>query len=267
MNIDRGERAWCTRESGHVLPWWLVSAATQRLLRLRRVHTCKSTSFEGRSDQRAIVLKTRPPLIFSRLAVTASRAQRKDSLSVPAGGRRAADPQRKMSTRCTPFPRGPQTAVAQSQSSAVAVCKLDQPPGGRPLRPVAWGSGSFRVFNKPMKSNRRTASPTSHQAIENSWPPRIQPRPAQPTQLAPSQLLGLSSAQVAKALGISLRKLRQLSLDDRFPKPIILGARTVRYKPDEVHEWLNRQPRGGLAEPAPLKHAREERTLAGRGGR
>ncbi len=55
----------------------------------------------------------------------------------------------------------------------------------------------------------------------------------------PAIPLAWSTAEVAAALGISKRKVMELVGQDGFPHPRRLGARTFRWSPEAIVEWLS----------------------------
>jgi predicted DNA-binding transcriptional regulator AlpA len=57
----------------------------------------------------------------------------------------------------------------------------------------------------------------------------------------------LTEEQVAKHLHVSLAALRRWRLEGRGPKFIKVSA-LVRYRPEELEEWLASQPTGGSSE-------------------
>jgi predicted site-specific integrase-resolvase len=57
----------------------------------------------------------------------------------------------------------------------------------------------------------------------------------------------LTEEDVAKQLHVSLAALRRWRLEGRGPKFIKVSA-LVRYRPEELEDWLASQPTGGSAE-------------------
>ena len=55
----------------------------------------------------------------------------------------------------------------------------------------------------------------------------------------------LTEQDVAKQLRVSLAALRRWRFEKRGPKFIKVGS-LVRYRPEEIEEWLNCQPIGGF---------------------
>lgn len=52
-------------------------------------------------------------------------------------------------------------------------------------------------------------------------------------------LLAVDAKQLAKMLGVSTRKIRQLDASGKIPQAILIGARSVRWRVDEIKDWLN----------------------------
>ncbi len=48
----------------------------------------------------------------------------------------------------------------------------------------------------------------------------------------------LTPEQVATILGISQNTLKRMRLDKKGPPAVYLSARTIRYHPDKVAEWI-----------------------------
>ncbi len=48
----------------------------------------------------------------------------------------------------------------------------------------------------------------------------------------------LTPQQVAEILGISMNTLKRMRLDKKGPPAVYLSARTIRYHPDKVAEWI-----------------------------
>jgi hypothetical protein len=57
----------------------------------------------------------------------------------------------------------------------------------------------------------------------------------------------LTEEEVAKHLHVSLAALRRWRLEGRGPRFIKVSA-LVRYRPEELEDWLASQPTGGAAE-------------------
>jgi predicted DNA-binding transcriptional regulator AlpA len=55
---------------------------------------------------------------------------------------------------------------------------------------------------------------------------------------------------------VSVRRLRDMSKDPRFPKAIVLGPRTLRYARAEHEAYIASHPRQALDEPPQLAAAR-----------
>lgn len=51
--------------------------------------------------------------------------------------------------------------------------------------------------------------------------------------------LAVDAKRLAKMLGMSTRKIRQLDASGRIPAAILIGARSVRWRVDEIKDWLN----------------------------
>jgi prophage regulatory protein len=49
----------------------------------------------------------------------------------------------------------------------------------------------------------------------------------------------LCLAEVEKISGFKKSKLYQLMKEDRFPKPVRLGKRSVRWKSLAINDWIN----------------------------
>ena len=48
----------------------------------------------------------------------------------------------------------------------------------------------------------------------------------------------LTPSEVSKILGISQNTLKRMRLDKKGPPAVYLSARTIRYHPDKVAEWI-----------------------------
>ena len=48
----------------------------------------------------------------------------------------------------------------------------------------------------------------------------------------------LKPEEVADILGISLNTLKRMRLDEKGPPAVYLSARTIRYHPDKLAEWI-----------------------------
>ena len=48
----------------------------------------------------------------------------------------------------------------------------------------------------------------------------------------------LKPEEVAQRLGISTNTLKRMRLDSKGPPAVYLTARTIRYHPDKVTEWI-----------------------------
>ena len=57
--------------------------------------------------------------------------------------------------------------------------------------------------------------------------------------VTPAIKVAWSTADVAEALGCSKRKVMELVGQDGFPHPRRLGARTFRWSPEAIVEWLS----------------------------
>jgi predicted DNA-binding transcriptional regulator AlpA len=57
-----------------------------------------------------------------------------------------------------------------------------------------------------------------------------------------SQPLLISASQAARIIGISERTLHNFRKRDDFPKPIVLGPRTVRWRHQEIEVWIASLP-------------------------
>lgn len=53
----------------------------------------------------------------------------------------------------------------------------------------------------------------------------------------------LKPTEVAEMLGVSTETLRTWRKEKHGPRPTYLSARTIRYRADEVDEWLAEQER------------------------
>lgn len=51
------------------------------------------------------------------------------------------------------------------------------------------------------------------------------------------------ASNAPKKLGVGKTRFYQLTKSDRFPKPVVLGARARGYYEHELDEWLAAQPR------------------------
>jgi len=70
----------------------------------------------------------------------------------------------------------------------------------------------------------------------------------------------LSDRQAAAYLGVSLRRLTELSKEPWFPCPVMLGPRLTRHVRSELDAAATRMPRKEASqEPAELARARRER--------
>ena len=67
-------------------------------------------------------------------------------------------------------------------------------------------------------------------------------------QLTPEQLLRLP--EVEAIVGLKKSKLYELIADNRFPQPVKLGTRSVRWKASAVYGWINSLPAADLTEEA-----------------
>ena len=68
-----------------------------------------------------------------------------------------------------------------------------------------------------------------------------------PTTTQP-RLLKLS--EVREMTRLSTSTIYQLMAEDRFPKPLKIGVRGVRWRLDEIVKWIDSRPRGGPDRPA-----------------
>jgi predicted DNA-binding transcriptional regulator AlpA len=50
--------------------------------------------------------------------------------------------------------------------------------------------------------------------------------------------LAIDAKQLGAALGLSTRKIRQLDSSGHLPRPIRIGARSVRWISSEIEAWL-----------------------------
>lgn len=50
----------------------------------------------------------------------------------------------------------------------------------------------------------------------------------------------LTMSETCKHLGVSLSTLHRLRTDPQFPKPIALGKKILRWRSNDLDEWLNR---------------------------
>ena len=74
------------------------------------------------------------------------------------------------------------------------------------------------------------------------------PSPVQPTAAAMPRLLTLRDVTAATALSRSA--VYALMAESRFPKPIRIGARAVRWVEQEVRDFIASRPRAGSERPA-----------------
>jgi predicted DNA-binding transcriptional regulator AlpA len=82
--------------------------------------------------------------------------------------------------------------------------------------------------------------------------------------LSPVPRLLLTDDESAAALGMSVRKFRELADEPHMPKPVQLGPRMLRWSLTELQEAIARMPRQTQrAEPAELARARIERMKSG----
>lgn len=51
----------------------------------------------------------------------------------------------------------------------------------------------------------------------------------------------LTSEEVADMIGVSVRELRGMRLSGTGPTPVFLSAWEVRYHPEQVSAWIDRQ--------------------------
>ncbi len=58
----------------------------------------------------------------------------------------------------------------------------------------------------------------------------------------------LTEQEVSRQLHVSLAALRRWRLERRGPQFIKVGS-LVRYRPEELEQWLTAQPVGGTSEP------------------
>lgn len=62
------------------------------------------------------------------------------------------------------------------------------------------------------------------------------PEPAPPAQL-------LTRAQVEQITGLSCSSVYRAMREADFPEPLRIGARSVRWRADEIAAWIDRRPR------------------------
>lgn len=61
------------------------------------------------------------------------------------------------------------------------------------------------------------------------------------TQVGPGPLL--TTEDVARLLGVSEKLIHNWRYEGRGPRFVKLGHRTVRYRPEDVDSWIERQAR------------------------
>lgn len=54
----------------------------------------------------------------------------------------------------------------------------------------------------------------------------------------------IRSAEVTRKTGLSRTTLWRLEREGKFPRRIQLGENSVGWSEDEIHEWIDRLPRG-----------------------
>ena len=54
-----------------------------------------------------------------------------------------------------------------------------------------------------------------------------------------SEQLAVGAKQLGKMLGLSERTIRQLDAGGKIPRPVTIGARSVRWSIAEIEDWLS----------------------------
>ena len=70
-------------------------------------------------------------------------------------------------------------------------------------------------------------------------------RPPETFALAPRDVVGATLRDVTEATALSRSVIYDLMAESRFPKPIRVGDRAVRWIEDEVIEYIASRPRAG----------------------
>ena len=68
-------------------------------------------------------------------------------------------------------------------------------------------------------------------------------RPMKHTQPEPQAPLLLSRPQVEQLCGLSTSSLYRAMRHGDFPEPLKIGARSVRWRSDEILSWIEERPR------------------------
>ena len=75
-------------------------------------------------------------------------------------------------------------------------------------------------------------------------------RPPETFALTPRDVVGATLRDVTEATALSRSVIYDLMAESRFPKPIRVGDRAVRWIEDEVIEYIASRPRAGSERPA-----------------
>ena len=67
----------------------------------------------------------------------------------------------------------------------------------------------------------------------------------------------LRSAEVEEICGFRRQWLYKLIRKNKFPEPVRIGARAVRWRSDEVRDWIDARPVGRGSENEAARRARE----------
>ena len=67
----------------------------------------------------------------------------------------------------------------------------------------------------------------------------------------------LRATEVEKMVGFKRQWIHRLIKQDRFPQPIRIGPRAVRWRADEIEVWIDSKLRGHGLESAAARRGRE----------
>lgn len=56
--------------------------------------------------------------------------------------------------------------------------------------------------------------------------------------VCPPERIAVSAKQLATMLGLSLRTIRTMDAAGKLPRPVKLGARSVRWRVRDIDDWL-----------------------------
>ena len=67
----------------------------------------------------------------------------------------------------------------------------------------------------------------------------MKPKPTTtPTPIKPPEPLAVGAEALGAMLGLSVRTIRQLDAAGKLPKPVTIGARSIRWPVAEIEVWL-----------------------------